>query len=652
MPINGPVSPRAGARSALRPLPLDAVTFTGSGQLASWQRVNRDATLAHCVQQLEASGALANLRIAAGLETGTFRGFVFADSDVYKVLEALGWEAGRQGGGADAFAGFVDETVVLLQAAQQDDGYLDSFFQVAKPDEQFADLRWGHELYCLGHLLQAGVAWARTRARTDLLEVGLRFAALVEQRFGVDGVDAVCGHPEIETALVEVYRVTGERRWLDLAQRFIDLRGHRSVGEDRFGYGYFQDHEPVRSVPGATGHSVRQLYLAAGVADAYAENGDPELLGALERIWADVHGSKMYITGGLGSRHRDEAFGDPFELPPDRAYSETCAAISSVQFNWRMLLITGDGRFADEIERALYNAVAGSTTSDGTAFFYSNPLQVRTVRDGAHEQAPARRVGWYDCACCPPNLARLVSSLQHYAASTADGSLHLHLYETGTIDLGGVGGAATIARISTAYPVDGRVAIEFDAPFTGGEVALRVPGWTESFRLTVNGAAVAAPVRDGYLRVPGTGIRSIELVLEMPVRVRQAHPQVDAVRGCVVVTRGPLVYALEQADLPESLVLEDFVLDASVAAELGAVDEGLGVPLVRITGARRAASSGELYPALAGSAAAGAALTVDPAVRSGAGAPTGGEPVVVTAVPYYRWGNRAPGGMRVWIPTS
>ncbi|WEO77886.1 glycoside hydrolase family 127 protein [Cryobacterium sp. SO2] len=651
MPIAGPVSPLAGAQSALRPLSLDAVTFAGTGQLAAWQRVNRDATLAHCVDQLEASGALANLRIAAGRESGTFRGFVFADSDVYKVLEAIGWEAGRAGGGAEAFAGFVDETVALLEAAQQDDGYLDSFFQVAKPDEQFADLRWGHEMYCLGHLLQAGVAWARTSARTDLLEVGLRFAELVEARFGAGGVDAVCGHPEIETALVEVYRVTGQRRWLDLAQRFIDLRGHRTVGEDRFGYGYFQDHEPVRSVPGATGHSVRQLYLAAGVADAYAENGDTELLAALERIWHDVHQSKMYVTGGLGARHRDEAFGDPFELPPDRAYSETCAAISSVQFNWRMLLITGEGRFADELERALYNAVAGSTTSDGTAFFYSNPLQVRTHRDGAHEQAPARRVGWYDCACCPPNLARLVSSLQHYAATTAGGSLQLHLYETGSIDLGGVGGAATTARITTGYPVDGTVLIQFDHAFTGGEVALRVPGWAESWRVTVNGEPVDLPVSDGYARVAGAGIRSIELVLEMPVRLRRAHPQVDAVRGCVVVTRGPLVYALEQADLPEGLVLEDFVIDTAVDAELGPVDAVLGVPLVRITGARRAMGSGELYPVLVG-AAAGAAPPADSAVRSAAAVPIGGEPVVVTAVPYYRWGNRAPGGMRVWIPTS
>jgi DUF1680 family protein len=632
MPTIGPVGPLSETHSALRPLPLDAVALTGSGQLAAWQRVNRDATLAHCVEQLEVSGALANLRIAAGRETGAFRGFVFADSDVYKVLEALGWEAGRAG--AEAFAVFVDETVALLQAAQQADGYLDSFFQVAKPDEQFADLRWGHEMYCLGHLLQAGVAWARARERTDLLDVGLRFAALVEQRFGAAGVDAVCGHPEIETALVEVYRVTGNRRWLELAQRFIDLRGHRSVGEDRFGYGYFQDHEPVRGVAGATGHSVRQLYLAAGVADVYAEGGDPELLAALERIWSDVHTSKMYVTGGLGSRHRDEAFGDPFELPPDRAYSETCAAIASVHFNWRMLLITGEGRFADEMERALYNAVAGSTTSDGTAFFYSNPLQVRTHRDGAHEQAPARRVGWYDCACCPPNVARLVSSLQHYTATTAEGSLQLHLYESGTIELGGVGRAATRARISTSYPVDTTVSIRFDAPFTGGEVALRLPGWAESWSLVVDGVAFDVPVIDGYLRVAGTGIRSIDLVLEMPVQLRRAHPQVDAVRGCVAVTRGPLVYAIEQADLPESLQLEDFVIDASVPVVLDEMDTELGVPRVRITGSRRAEVAGGLYP------------PAGPVVMER------GAAVTVTAVPYYRWGNRSPGGMRVWIPTS
>lgn len=623
MSVAGPVSPISQERVTLEPLPFDAVRFTGSGMLAAWQETNAQATLAHCVDQLEASHALDNLRIAAGQGTGEFVGFQFADSDVYKVLEAIGWEAGR--GDVSTFLPFVDRTVALLEAAQESDGYLDSHFQVARPTEKLTDLRWGHELYCLGHLLQAGVAWTRTTGRADILEVGLRFAALVDDRFGVDGADLVDGHPEVETALVEVYRLTGEKRWLDLAQRMIDLRGHQLVGPDRFGYGYFQDHAPVRDVDGATGHSVRQLYLAAGVADAYVENGDDALLDALERIWTDIHTRKMYITGGLGSRHRDESFGDPFELPPDRAYSETCAAISSVMFNWRMLLITGEGRFADEMERALYNAVATSTTPDGCAFFYSNPLQVRTHRDGEHEQAPARRVGWYDCACCPPNLARLVASLHSYAATTRNGGLQLHLYESGTITL-----PDATAAVTTDYPFDGRISVAFDRPFNH-EVSLRVPAWADSFALTVDGEPSEAVVTDGYVTVPG-GISSIELLLDLPVVVRRPHPHIDAVRGCVAVTRGPIVYAVEQTDLPDGVVLEDVVIDADAGASVGGT--AVGVPTVRVSLATRQSSQTGLYP-----------------VRAERDAPISGT-MDVALVPYFRWGNRGPGGMRIWLPTT
>ena len=623
MSVAGPVSPIARERTSLDPLPFDAVRFAGSGMLATWQETNAQATLAHCIDQLETSRALDNLRIAAGQKSGEFVGFQFADSDVYKVLEAIGWEAGRSD--VSALLPFVSDTVALLEAAQEADGYLDSHFQVARPGERLTDLRWGHELYCLGHLLQAGVAWARTTGRTDILDIGLRFATLVNEKLGAGGSDLVDGHPEVETALVEVYRLTGERRWLDLAQRMIDLRGRQLVGPDRFGYGYFQDHAPVREVEGATGHSVRQLYLAAGVADAYVENGDAALLDALERIWTDIHERKMYITGGLGSRHRDEAFGDPFELPPDRAYSETCAAISSIMFNWRMLLITGEGRFADELERALYNAVATSTTPDGCAFFYSNPLQVRTHRDGEHEQAPARRVAWYDCACCPPNLARLVASLHSYAATTRDGGLQLHLFESGTVTL-----PDATATVTTDYPFDGRITVDFDRPFDS-PVSVRVPAWAESFTLTVDGSPVDVDVIDGYMTVAG-GIRSLTLVLDLPVVLRRPHPHIDAVRGCIAVTRGPLVYALEQTDLPEGVVLEDVVLDADAGATVSGT--ALGLPTVRVSVARRGSSQTGLYP-----------------VRVGGDATITGT-MDVALVPYYRWGNRGSGGMRIWLPTT
>ncbi|MFT4156763.1 MAG: glycoside hydrolase family 127 protein [Microbacterium sp.] len=634
--ITGPVAPTASAILADRPLPFDAVRLREAGMLGAWQRRNRATTLAHCIRQLESGGALPNMRRVTGETDAGFTGFHFSDSDIYKVLEAIGWEAARSD--ISEFLPFVDDTVDLLCRAQRDDGYLNSFFQSVEPDRVFADFRWGHELYCLGHLLQAGIAWARTLGRRDLLEIGLRFVDLVDERFGPDGESVVCGHAEIETALVELYRLTGEARHLALAQAFIDRRGHRSVGEDRFGYHYFQDHEPVRQVTDATGHAVRQLYLAAGAADLAAESADAPLAAATGRIWDSAFHEKQYITGGLGSRHRDEAFGDPFELPSDRAYAETCASIAGFHFSWRMLLATGRSAYADEMERALVNAIAESTSLDGVHFFYSNPLQVRSRRDGEHEQAPSRRVGWYDCACCPPNLARLVSSLQHYIASVpADGTnrLRLHLLADAEIDLALSGVGAGKLRIRTDYPWQASAALDFDAPF-GGALEVRMPAWTEHVSVQVDGAP--APQRRspaGYLVIDASEapVRSIVIEVAMPVQVRQPHPHMDACRGAVAVTRGPVVYCLEQADLPDGVAVEDITVDPDVVPQVAdpvIAADGWRAPSLRARAwVRRAAD--EPYPVRAA-----------PQVHEAG--------IDMLLVPYALWANRAPGAMRVWLP--
>ncbi|MFE6735088.1 glycoside hydrolase family 127 protein [Microbacterium sp. NPDC057650] len=633
--MNGPVTPTAAASVADRPVPLEAVRFAPEGMLGAWQSRNAAATLPHCIAQLEAGGALPNMRRVIGEYDGPFVGFQFSDSDIYKVLEAVGWEAGRSD--ISALLPWVDETVALLQRAQRADGYLNSHFQVDAPDRVFADLRWGHELYCLGHLLQAGVAWARTVGRTDILEIGLRFAALVDERFGPAGEEGVCGHAEIETALVEVHRVTGDERWLRLAEVFVDRRGHHSVGEDRFGYHYFQDHTPVREVTDATGHAVRQLYLAAGVADVAAETGERALLEADERIWSSAFGEKQYITGGLGSRHRDEAFGDPFELPPDRAYAETCAAIAGFQFSWRMLLATGDSRYADEMERALVNAIAESTSLDGTCFFYSSPLQLRTHRDGVHEQAPSERASWYECACCPPNLARLLSSLHGYAATVADGRLRLQLIADCSIDLRAAGVGAGSLHVRTGYPWDGDVLLQFDEPFAG-RLEVRRPAWATD--ASVDGL----PVTDaGYLVLDGSSapLTEVRISFGMPVVVRTPHPHIDAARGTVAVTRGPAVYCLEQADLPAGVVLEDVVVDPAAAWVVDAAPipaSGWTAPALRGRARARTPDAGETYPAWHPSAPAG-------------GEP-GAKPIDVRLIPYALWGNREPGAMRVWLPTQ
>ncbi|MFP7761240.1 glycoside hydrolase family 127 protein [Marisediminicola sp. LYQ85] len=637
---DGPVSPTRRDSTVFRPLGHSAVSLT-NGFLSDWQRTNRVGTIPHAIDQLEVSQALNNIRRVTGEHDGEFVGFQFADSDVYKTLEAIGWEAGRSD--VTELMPFVESTIDLLTRAQQPDGYLNSHYQVDKADLELApgELRWGHELYCLGHLLQAGVAWARTTGRRDLLDIGLRFAALVDERYGPEGERGVDGHAEIETALVETYRVTGDERWLTLARRFIDLRGHQLVGPDPLGYPYFQEHEPIRSVTEATGHAVRQLYLAAGAADVVTETGDADLEAALERIWSSVHEHKMYISGGTGSRHRDEAFGDAYELPPDRSYSETCAAIANFQWNWRMLLLTGQSRFADEMERGLFNAIAVSTATDGCSFTYANPLQLRTAASGGGENAPARRQPWFRCACCPPNLARLVSSLHDYVATTSEHDLQIHLFTAGTIALGEVGGAATTATVSTDYPSHGTVTIDFDAPFDGGSVLLRQPGWATDtagdITVTVDGRDVSPLVRDGYLVIEARDapISSIRLSLPLEPVVRRPHPFVDASRGTIAVTRGPILFAIEQADLPEGVTPEEVVVPEHPTVTVAEPDPVLGTRISIASARQRPGAGVPLYST---------SLDVDSLVD-----PTEFD---LIAIPYHRWGNRSEGGMRVWLPTS
>ena len=618
--MTGPVHPTPKATAALWPLALNDVTFA-PGVLGDWQLRNANRSLPYCVDQIEAAGAVDNLRRVTGEVDGEFRNMWFADSDVYKTLEAAAWQLARTPDDAELRA-FVDTAGALLAKAQGEDGYLNSYFSTVKPEKRWQELHWSHELYCAGHLIQAAVAASRAGVGAEVVTVARRFADLIVARFSE--VDDVDGHPEIETALVELYRETRHRPYLDMAKRFVDLRGHGLLNGERFGPAYLQDHVPVREAESVAGHVVRQLYLLAGVVDVAVETQDHELLTAARRLWTDAFGTKTYVTGAQGSRHRDEAFGDSYELPSDRAYGETCAAIASFQWNWRMLLATGEAEYADEMERALYNAIAGSTALDGTHFFYSNPLHLRTGHDGSNEDAPSQRLAWYSCACCPPNLARLVASLSGYVVTTDHSGLQIHLYAAGEINTT-VDGSPVDVVTRTDYPWDGRIelTVTTDAPLT---LSLRVPSWCQDVRL--DGEPVES---DGYVRVRrdwSAGV-TVTLDLAMTPRVVRPHPRIDAVRGCVAITRGPLVYCVEQADLPAGVTLEDVRIDPAAPV---AVDRLPDVPVaLKVGGAVEPPTSDQLYPTSA----------EDP-----------GEPVTLTAVPYFLWGNRTPGPMRVWIPTT
>ncbi|MDF2738873.1 MAG: hypothetical protein K0S88_239 [Actinomycetia bacterium] len=612
------------ARTRLRPLGHGQARIV-DGFLAERQRVNREATIPHGFEQLGRAGPLDNLRLAAGGD-GRYRAradtsgatFPFLDSDVYKWLEAVGWELGR--GPDPGLAAAADQAIALVAAAQRPDGYLNSYVQVVGDGVPYRDLAWGHELYCVGHLIQAAVAWQRALGDDRLLAVAARAADKVERDLGPGGREGVDGHPNIEMALVELTRVTGDRRYLALAARLLDLRGRGLLGEGRFGAAYWQDHLPVREAATVAGHAVRQLYLDCGVVDVAVELGDDALLAAARRRFEEMAATRTYLTGGLGSRHRDEAFGDPFELPPDQAYAETCAAIASVMLGWRLLLATGEPGYADAVERALYNGVLPGVSLSGTRFFYVNPLQRRTHRawepPGHGERAP-----WYPCACCPPNLMRLLSSWQQYLASSDEDGVQLHQYASADLEAEVAGGPVRLS-VRTGYPWDGRVTVEVtQAPARPWTLSLRVPGWSRS--ATLSGPAGAGPRSAG----PGAAELSrrwavgdtVTLELDLPVRVTEPDPRVDAVRGCVAVERGPLVYCLESADLPPGTELEALRWDpgrepaAAPRPDLGEAVVGITVPLV------------------------------------GPG-PDGPAALSAGAVPYFAWANRGAGAMRVWIP--
>jgi DUF1680 family protein len=376
---------------------------------------------------------------------------------------------------------------------------------------------------------------------------------------------------------------------------------------------------------------VRQVYLLAGVVDVATETGDTGLLEAAERLWDSAFRTKTYLTGAHGSRHRDESIGDPYELPPDRAYAETCAAIGSFQWNWRMLLATGAQRYADEMERVLYNAIGVSTALDGRHFFYSNPLHLRTGHHGSGEDAPSRRLPWYTCACCPPNLARLMASLQCYVATSDESGLQFHLYATGTVHTG-----HSTVRIETEYPWDGRIDLTVESrsahPWT---LALRVPGWCTDAAVWIDGRDGRDRPAGGYLRLTRNwqGTTRLTLALPMPVRMVAAHHRVDAVRGCVALVRGPVVYSIEQADLPEGVVLEDVEVDTTAPVDTVMNGPESLIPVtLRARGLVPGTGDSQLYRDHTRDAAE----------------PT---PLRLTAVPYFLWGNRTAGPMRVWIPT-
>ena len=632
----GPVDASRSPYARWRTLPLDGVSL-GEGFWARRQAVNRDASLEHGWEQLEAAGNLNNLRLAAGTGEGEFRGMWFADSDVYKWLEAVAYDlAAHPNAGLQARA---EEAIDLVAAAQSDDGYVDSYWQVVEPDRRWKDLGRGHEMYCAGHLIQAAVAYHRATGHGKLLDIATRFADHIYSMFGPTGRQGVPGHPEIEAALVELYRHTGEGRYLELARLLLERRGRETLNLARFDYDYFQDHVPVRESETMAGHAVRQLYLTAGAADLYIERGDEAIYQALMRQWQDMTEHHLFVTGGVGSQHRGEAFGQPYDLPNESCYCETCAQIASIMWCWRMLLATGEAEFADVIELTMYNGFLSGVGLDGRSYFYVNPLQSRGY--GRSERSLPERQQWFACACCPPNVMRLVSSLAHYVATQDARGLQIHQYASADIGFETSGGGHALLRMETDYPWQGLVRTVVEEAGRGAwRLSLRVPGWSEGASLRVNGRPWGAGVSPGtYVTVDRTWREgdTVELELPMAPALLRGHPRIESVRGCAAIRRGPLVYCVEQADQPAGVDLFDVEVEPSAPLRSSWRPDLLGgVTAVHASGivADSGPWEGRLY------------RPIEPAN----GGPR--RSVDLTAIPYYAWANRGPNAMRVWIPVA
>jgi DUF1680 family protein len=692
LPGAGPVAPTGSAIAAQHPLPAPGARLTG-GLLHEWQRRNAAASMPLALHQLVVAGNLDNLQLAIGAmsqepvspEPGAspepaasaprargvtppadlgYHGPVFMDSDIYKTLEAIGWELGSPGrresqggedppGGQDpgmqargegaalggAFGAFAVTTTELLARVQRPDGYLNSYVQVSG-EPHYQNLAASHEMYCDGHLFQAAVALARGTGNQHAMDIAVRLADHLVKEFAGQskGID---GHPIVETALVELYRETGTTAYRDLAAQFVEQRGHGLAGDSGYGRRYMQDHLPVRERTTEVGHAVRALYLEAGVTDVATETNDARLLTGSIIRWDDMIASKTFLTGGNGSRHEGESFGDHFELPPDRAYNETCAAIASFQWSWRLLLATGDAKYADHMERILYNGFGGAISTDGMRFFYVNPLQRRV--DHYERDDPGRRREWFKTACCPPNIMRLLASLHHYLATSSGDTLAVHQYATATI-----AGAGLTVELDTGYPWDGAIRLRVTAAPRGvREIALRVPAWSAGAGLAVDDQD-ESPERvqvppDRYLRLrrawrPGDEVR---LQLDMTPRWIRPDPRVDALRGCVAIERGPLVYCFEQTDQPARIEELTVLVGEGPAGprltEHPATLPGIGAT-IQVSAPGRHTPYG---PA--------AALATERGL-----APPGPDDrtVTLTAIPYFQWDNRGPGAMRVWIPAA
>ncbi len=575
----------------IRQIPFTSVSLSDTFW-ASRMAVNRDVTLASCLDKCEQTGRIANFARAAGLAEGPHEGKFYNDSDVYKILEGVAYTLHTHFD--SALKARADRVIDLIAAAQEESGYLNTYFQLARPGDKWTDMNL-HEMYCGGHMIEAAIAYAQATGETKFLHTAVRFADHLDATFGPGKRHWVAGHQEIELALIKLYHYTGERKYLDLSLFLLGERGHghgmREGSKEKWDKAYYQDTDPIEWSAQVMGHAVRGVYMYAAIADVVALTGNRGDELAINRLWESMVGRNYYIIGGIGQSAHNEGFTADFDLP-NKSYCETCAAVAMVIWGARMGWLYGDTKYMDIVERSMYNNAIAGVSLKGDTFFYDNPL----VSDGTYHRSP-----WFECSCCPSQLSRFIPSIGGYLYALEDDTLYINLYAQNRL----VHGAWDV-QVQGGYPYDGTIDILLAAVPENASLKLRIPGWCSGAR--IDGADYT--VAKGYAVIHGVKAgQAIRLELPMPVRRNHAIAYVTENRGCVALSRGPMVYCVEQMDC--DVPVEGFVvsdndpLTLQAAAELPADTIAIGIH----QDGRR----------------------------------------IAQAVPYCLWDNRAPGAMRVWL---
>lgn len=608
------------------------------------------------IPDAEPSYCIKNFRVAAGLEEGKFQGYVFQDSDVAKWIEAaafsLVWHPNN------LLEQTVDETIDLIVSAQQEDGYLDTYYIINGLEKRWTEVISNHELYCAGHMLEGAVAYYLATGKRILLDAMIRFVDHIDSVFGLEEGKkrGYPGHEVLEMALIKLYDITKDVKHLKLAKYFIDERGQSPLyfeqelkennhtfwwKDSYFKHQYSQAGLPVREQDKAEGHAVRAVYLYSGMADVARETSDSGLFQACQTIWDNMVHKRMYITGAIGSSSYGEAFTFDYDLPNDTVYGETCASIGLVFFAHRMLQISPNSEYADVMEKALYNGIISGMSLDGTKFFYVNPLEVvpeACEKDELRKHVKPERQKWFGCACCPPNLARMITSLSNYIYTTKDDTLYIHLYvgNESTIELNGT---KTKINMTSGYPWNGDISVEVSPTETiEGTLAFRIPGWCRDYTVWKNGQQIVLSeqiLKDGYLYLQSRWADGdiVKLHFEMPVQVICSNPMVRENIGKVAVMRGPIVYCLEQED--NGAYLQRIRLPKAPLFDYN-YEEDLLSGIVKLSSNgfildEKGWENGSLY----------GLYKEDTYLDK-----------TLTWVPYYAWANRTCGEMTVWVKTE